>query len=59
MSIALIVIGAALIALGAATLARGQRLDPATAGEARTPSVMMLLAGATFIAAGAIMGRSE
>ena len=57
MSLALIIIGAALIALGAATLARGRRLDPTTAEEARTQSVVMLLTGAAFVAAGAIAGK--
>lgn len=57
MSAALIVIGAALIAVGVVTLARSRRLDPATAGEARTQSVVMLLTGAAFVATGAIAGR--
>jgi hypothetical protein len=51
---AYIAIGAALIAVGAATLARGRKADPATAKGARTPGVIMLLAGVIFIAIGAI-----
>ena len=52
-------IGAAFIAIGSASIARSRTAnDPTVAKNRRTSGMLMILAGAIFMATGVIAGRS-
>jgi len=56
---AYIAIGAAFIAIGAASISRSKTADdPTIAKNRRTSGILMILAGAIFMATGVIAGRS-
>lgn len=52
-------IGAAFIAIGSASIARAKKAqDETVAKNRRTSGILMMLAGAIFMATGVIAGRS-
>ena len=59
MNAAYIGIGAAFIAIGSASIARAKKAqDETVAKNRRTSGILMMLAGAIFMATGVIAGRS-
>jgi len=59
MNAAYIAIGAVFIAIGAASIARGKKAEEATAAKnARLSGILLMLAGAIFMATGVIVGRA-
>ena len=55
---AYIAIGAAFIAIGAASIARGGKAEEATAARnAKLSGILLMVAGAIFMATGLVVGR--